>query len=152
MKRVELPLRVGKVVIIIDRPNNKTWKEFYNNKREKVDHRIDVYHLNEEWIHKLLHCKGCKQPISDERFAWAFWKLQPEYCSTTCFKKDKGHVVAPGSIISQSQTLKEKPDSSFKVYLQFEGGKTHRRSTPVENLANGHDHSEDDLGDVEGEF
>ena len=78
MKRVELPLRVGKVVVIIDRPNNKTWKEFYNNKLEKVDHRIDVCHLNEEWIQKLLHCKSCKQPISDERFALAFWKLEPD--------------------------------------------------------------------------
>jgi len=95
MKRIEIPLRSGGVTIVINRDANQTWKEFYDNKGNRVvaEHH-NVSRLDEEWLQPLLHCKVCKQPLTDHEFAWAFWKLQPECCSTECWNQDmKGTIT-----------------------------------------------------------
>ncbi len=90
-RRIGIPLRSGSVTIVIDDENNQVWKEYFNNKGELVPVEIhNIFALDDPWIKSLWQCKICGGPVDDEHFAWAFWSLKQDYCSTKCWTVDHG--------------------------------------------------------------
>lgn len=87
MKKIDLPLRAGKVTVVIDHEHKQIWKEFdlFPLKTPPQVVPSAVYSFDEEEIKNLFICKVCKQPLEDEEVAWAFWRLQPETCSAKCW-------------------------------------------------------------------
>lgn len=91
-RRIPIQLRAGTVTIVIDPENNQVWKEFdllpLTDPPQKI--HMEPYHLDDEWIRELFICKVCGGPMDDEHFAWAFWSLKKDYCSTKCWTEDHG--------------------------------------------------------------
>lgn len=89
LKKIDLPLRSGKVTVVFDYENRQMWKEFDMlplDSPPKVIHSA-VYGFDEEEIKTYFICKVCQKPLKEDEIAWAFWRLQPETCSTECWKK-----------------------------------------------------------------
>ena len=69
--------------IVINHIDNTIGTKYPNEQQPR-----NIYKLNEDWLKEFTVCRVCKQPHDDETLAFAFWKLEPRACSSTCLTQE----------------------------------------------------------------